>query len=522
MEEPSDTALVLRARAGDDLAFGMLVDRYRTMGLALALHLSGDRETARDLLQEASLAAFLSLGALRDPSRFRSWFYGTVLNVTRAWRRRQRRDPEVFEGADLDALVDEANDPISDLETRWVVRDALRRLSPADQAAMMLFHYDDLSLEQIAARLGLSLAATKSRLHKGRRRLRELLAPDFPPPTGTRRRQAHRQTSERKPLMTRMNIMNVVLLVSRVLVVLADPPGTRVLPIWLEARHARPLLALRNPVTFAPAASTELAGQLLIAAGGSLREVQIQDLDSGSFYATLVIAGRDGDSRIRAGVADALALAARHECPIVVAESLLAEQGVPVPAGQPIEDVLIRRAGAPVATRQSERPRTAQPYNLDFAAGLQGWELRGSFLHDQTGSRWQDYECGVDRHAGPTPSTASGFLVARAAAPVGYADLRQGVLADPFRGRRVRLTAQVKTRDVTDKASIYLRVVDPARSRGPEHRHQVASPATDGWNHLQVEADVPDDSVFVLFGLSLSGPGQIWATNFELHLCQPG
>src|SRR5690242_20838654 len=52
------------------------------------------REAAEDLVQEATLAAFVSLGRLRDPARFRGWFYGTVVNVTRAWRRRQVGRPD--------------------------------------------------------------------------------------------------------------------------------------------------------------------------------------------------------------------------------------------------------------------------------------------------------------------------------------------------------------------------------------------------------------------------------------------
>src|SRR5437588_857943 len=85
----SDADLVALARSGDADAFRVLVSRYRAMAMSVALHLSGDRQVAEDLVQEATLAAFVSLGRLRDPDRFRSWFYGTVLNVTRAWRRRQ-------------------------------------------------------------------------------------------------------------------------------------------------------------------------------------------------------------------------------------------------------------------------------------------------------------------------------------------------------------------------------------------------------------------------------------------------
>ena len=82
MEEMSDADLVVLARSGDADGFRVLVSRYRAMAMSVALHLSGDRQAAEDLVQEATLAAFVSLGRLRDPDRFRSWFYGTVLNVS--------------------------------------------------------------------------------------------------------------------------------------------------------------------------------------------------------------------------------------------------------------------------------------------------------------------------------------------------------------------------------------------------------------------------------------------------------
>jgi len=70
---------------------------------------------------------------------------------------------------------------------------------------------------------------------------------------------------------------------------------------------------------------------------------------------------------------------------------------------------------------------------------------------------------------GPQSGTVSGYLKARVPNPTGFADLRQGILADNYRGRRVRLSGEIKTTDV-EEAGLYMRVIDPARSKGPLER----------------------------------------------------
>src|SRR5580704_3547905 len=121
----SDADLVGLARSGDADGFHILVSRYRAMALSVALHLAGDREAAEVLVQEATLAAFVSLGRLRDPARFRSWFYGTVVNVTRAWRRRQAGRPVSLADWDMVRLIAAPADEAAQRELRWIVTGAL-------------------------------------------------------------------------------------------------------------------------------------------------------------------------------------------------------------------------------------------------------------------------------------------------------------------------------------------------------------------------------------------------------------
>jgi RNA polymerase sigma factor (sigma-70 family) len=514
VDQLSDADLVVLARSGDADAFCVLVGRYRAMALSVALRLSGQRETAEDLVQEATLAAFVSLGRLRDPGCFRSWFYGTVLNVTRAWRRRQAGRPFSLDEWDEVRLIADPVDLAAQRELRWIVTDALRSVPEANRTVLMLLYYDGLSLREIAERLGVSVAAVKSRLHRGRTQLGRLLAAEYPELTRVAAR------GERTHVMTELRIISIVSFPTRILAVLADEPGQRVLPAWLTPMEGLPLV---GPAKAGPAPpgstrlpSPELAAKVLTAAGGAVASMRIGELDDGLLFGTLIISGPTGDNEVQTGLGDALGLARQQQCPILASEDVLARHGVAVPSGEPVEDLLIRQAGLPLQARGEGTSRTAYPRNLQFGDGLEHWSLRGSFLRDMSGGNWQDYACGTEP-GGPNGATASGYLKAQVPDPPGFADLRQGILADEYRGRRVRLSANVRTADVTKRAGLYLRVIDPARSRPPEVREQLSLQGSSDWTRHHVEMDVPDNSVFVLFGLSLTGPGQIWAANVQVE-----
>jgi bifunctional DNase/RNase len=319
--------------------------------------------------------------------------------------------------------------------------------------------------------------------------------------------------------MTELHITKVVTFPARVLAVLADEPGRRVLPAWLSPLEGLPLASPAGPEP-APSGSArlpspELAAKVLTAAGGAIRAVRIGELDDGLLFGTLIIGGPAGDSEVAAGLGDALGLARLQQCPILAGEDILARHGVTVPPGEQAEDLLIRQAGLPAQARNDGSDRSAAPQNLQFTQGLEHWVLRGSFLQDASGRHWQDYACGT----GPAPDAAmaSGYLKAQVPQPAGFADLRQGILADAHRGRRVRLSADLKTADTTNKAGLYLRVIDPARSKPPEIREQLSLHGTTDWTRQHIESDVPADSVYVLFGITLTGPGQIWATNIQVE-----
>jgi RNA polymerase sigma factor (sigma-70 family) len=181
VQEQTDRELVTLARAGDKEAFGELLARYQSMALRIAQGMVRQEEVARELVQEAWLAAYLSLHQLRDGERFRSWLYSIVLNVCRSYVRDQKGTTlslEVLLGgvrydtvAFSDALID-PQEMAEAHELRQRMLRAVNALSPKERAVTLLFYCKQLSIREIAALLEISESAVKSRLFQARKRLR--------------------------------------------------------------------------------------------------------------------------------------------------------------------------------------------------------------------------------------------------------------------------------------------------------------------------------------------------------------
>jgi RNA polymerase sigma-70 factor, ECF subfamily len=174
--------LVARLEAGPttrprDL-FAELMDRaaldraYRLAGLIL-----GDRAEAEDAAHDAALAAWRHLGDLRDPTRFQAWFDRIVVNVCRdrLRSRRRRRVREIPPETSQEVLVNfgpRAADPADAAVRRQAMAQALGDLNHEERELIVFRYYLDLTVDQIAERLGIRPGTVKSRLHHALRRLR--------------------------------------------------------------------------------------------------------------------------------------------------------------------------------------------------------------------------------------------------------------------------------------------------------------------------------------------------------------
>jgi RNA polymerase sigma factor (sigma-70 family) len=521
MQELTDADLVALARADDNEAFRLLLERYQSMAFAIALRQVSQSETAQDLVQEAILQAYLSLYQLRDAACFKSWFYGIVLHLCRSWRRKHSVPILSLDLGDdyqpISHIVD-PYDALEEQELRRAIQQAVQNLSARNRSVVFSFYYEDLSLAEIATRLHLSLAAVKSRLHEGRNQLKKQLVTTYP------ERSLIIANTSRRITMTTMKLVKVVQQEQRALVILLDLPGHRILPLWLNpmegyslATHLKQISQHEIPNE---ATAFEFISSLLRATGGTIQAVHIEELQGQLLYGRVLLQGVNGSQEIKARLGDAITLAVRESCPIVVTDEIVKQLSVNLPSTQGMTidqqldqtiEMLIGKAPSPAS---SGLTRIKEPQNLQFSEGLQRWELRGSFLQDQSGTHWQDYAGGTEA---TEAGTTAGYLKSQIAQPMGFADLRQAILADDYRGKRAHLSAEIKTIGVEQQAGIYLRVVDPGRTRTNQEREQVTFKGIQDWTRGETEIEVPADGVFLLFGISLTGKGQIWMRDVRLE-----
>jgi RNA polymerase sigma-70 factor (ECF subfamily) len=182
--------LVEAARRGERPAFDELVRRTFVETYTLALRLTADEEDARDVVQEAYLRAWKGLPRFRGDAQFTTWMYRITANTAySAVKRRRRHRAEA-----LDAMVEEPIElhldaqPEGAAETALLLARlsaALEQLPPKLRVLVVLKDVYGMSHDEIAEELGISVPAAKVRLHRGRKKLRDLLYEDEARTDGT-------------------------------------------------------------------------------------------------------------------------------------------------------------------------------------------------------------------------------------------------------------------------------------------------------------------------------------------------
>jgi RNA polymerase sigma-70 factor, ECF subfamily len=168
-----DARLLASARRGEEPAFLALYQRHRTPLFRFVWRFTGSVHTAEDVTQECFLALFA--GAAFDPKQgsLRTYLFGIARHL--AMRRARIEERESEEPADAAAPCDTLGDLIGQERSAAVER-AVAALPPLQKEALILFEYEDLSLEEIAQVAGVEVGAVKARLHRARETLRRRLA----------------------------------------------------------------------------------------------------------------------------------------------------------------------------------------------------------------------------------------------------------------------------------------------------------------------------------------------------------
>jgi len=185
VSDDPDFEIVVRVRDGETDAFEELVRKHGRRVYRSLLGILGSAEEAEDALQDAFLKAFLHLPNFEGRSRFSTWLVRIAIN-TGLQRVRSRKEVdsldeenEEFRPRNIQAWSDTPEEFYSREELRRLVEKEVMKLPVKYRVALMLRDLEELSTEEAAAALGLSIPGLKARVLRGRLMLRESMVPYF-------------------------------------------------------------------------------------------------------------------------------------------------------------------------------------------------------------------------------------------------------------------------------------------------------------------------------------------------------
>ena len=182
-----DVALVERAKAGDEAAFEQLIRQYDRQIFRIARHITQNKEDAEDIVQDTFLKAYQKLEQFQGNSKFYTWLVRIAVNES-LMRLRKRRNSKTV-SMDEDVQTEDGSVPrdfadwtpnpeqqYGQGEMGEILRKTIQGLPPGFRSVFTLRDIENLSTEETAEALGLSVPAVKSRLLRARLQLRERLS----------------------------------------------------------------------------------------------------------------------------------------------------------------------------------------------------------------------------------------------------------------------------------------------------------------------------------------------------------
>lgn len=183
-----DRRLIREAVAGDTASFGELVRRYQDRLYNIAYRVVGNPDDAADVVQDAFVSAYQSLASFKGDSEFFTWLYRIAFNTAISQKRKKRPTASIDGGTPgrdgetgydpEDVSTDTAPDAMmSRTEDERVLTAAIAKLSDEHRTVLVLKDIDGEKYEDIATALGIPIGTVRSRLHRARLELRNLIDP---------------------------------------------------------------------------------------------------------------------------------------------------------------------------------------------------------------------------------------------------------------------------------------------------------------------------------------------------------
>jgi RNA polymerase sigma-70 factor (ECF subfamily) len=175
----SDGDLVRQTLSGENRAYEELVRRWAARVLAVCHSRVGRRDIAEDLAQETLLRGFRSLGTLSDPEKFPGWLTGIAIRTCLDWLKAKERTQVSFStlsaNGQLDGILEHKTSSTAMNEDTEDLLAQVEALPQVYRETLMIYYYEDMTYQELATMLGVSVATINARLTKARKMLRERL-----------------------------------------------------------------------------------------------------------------------------------------------------------------------------------------------------------------------------------------------------------------------------------------------------------------------------------------------------------
>ncbi|MBK9390591.1 MAG: RNA polymerase sigma factor [Bacteroidetes bacterium] len=179
MEYKGDNYYIDQVIAGKAIAYSYIIDRHKDKAFNLAFRICGNREDAEEVAQDSFLKAYRSIREFRMKSSFSTWLFRIVYNtaVSQIRTRKDRTNSlsdypsESFEFSGINEFDEDADRE----HKKYIVNQALIKLTSEERAIISLYYYDDMSIDEIAEVTGSGKSNIKVRLFRARQKMLEII-----------------------------------------------------------------------------------------------------------------------------------------------------------------------------------------------------------------------------------------------------------------------------------------------------------------------------------------------------------
>ena len=174
--DPTDVNLVQAAKQGDRAALIQLIEQNQHQLYRALMPITNNPEETLDVIQDSFIQVFRKLHTFQEDSHFFTWVYRIAFNIARTRQRRRRPDSIDTSQVMISSPDQSAEQKLESSEFREALKLAISQLPDDHQQVILLRELEEYDYQQIATALGISLGTVRSRLHRARLQLRELLS----------------------------------------------------------------------------------------------------------------------------------------------------------------------------------------------------------------------------------------------------------------------------------------------------------------------------------------------------------